>query len=112
MKKTLALLLTLAMSVSVFAGCAGTAVVEKENTNTEVSTEVAVNTEAVADTEVDGTAASTSEPRPVTKAQPPYGNAGIPISTPAPTCTKSCAGKRPRAVALPLLTRQAAQAFP
>ena len=65
MKKTLALLLTLAMSVSVFAGCAGTAVVEKENTNTEVSTEVAVNTEAVADTEVDGTAASTSEPRPV-----------------------------------------------
>ena len=65
MKKTLALLLTLAMSVSVFAGCAGTAVVEKENTNTEVSTEVAVDTEVTAGTEVDGTAASTSEPRPV-----------------------------------------------
>ena len=40
MKKTLALLLTLAMSVSVFAGCGGTAVVEKENNNTEVSTQV------------------------------------------------------------------------
>ena len=65
MKKTLALLLTLAMSVSVFAGCAGTAVVEKENTNTEVSTEVAVDTEVTAGTKVDGTAASTSEPRPV-----------------------------------------------
>lgn len=66
MKKTLALLLTLAMSISVFAGCSGTAVVEKENenVNTEVSTEV--STEVVADgTEVDGTSASTSEPRPV-----------------------------------------------
>jgi len=63
MKKTLALLLTLAMSVSVFAGCAGTAVVEKENANTEASTQVP--TEVVADTEVDGTSASTSEPRPV-----------------------------------------------
>jgi len=75
MKKTLALLVTFAMSVSVFAGCAGTAVVEKENPNTEVSTEVSTEvavdteevttTEIVADTEVDGTAASTSEPRPV-----------------------------------------------
>ena len=67
MKKTLALLLTLALSVSVFAGCQGTAVVEKENEN--VTTEaVAVNTEAAteATTEAaDGTAASTSEPRPV-----------------------------------------------
>lgn len=67
MKKTLALLLTLAMSVSVFAGCAGTAVVEKENNNTEVSAEASteVATETVASTEVDGTAASTSEARPV-----------------------------------------------
>ena len=64
MKKTLALLLTLAMSVSVFAGCSGTAVVEKENPNTDASTEVA--TEVVADdTEVDGTSASTSDPIPV-----------------------------------------------
>ncbi|MBQ8278793.1 MAG: hypothetical protein IJZ23_03035 [Roseburia sp.] len=66
MKKTLALLLTLALSVSMFAGCSGTAVVEKENenTNTEVSTEV--STEVVAEgTEVDGTSASTSEARPV-----------------------------------------------
>ena len=66
MKKTLALLLTLAMSVSVFAGCGGTAVVEKENENknTEVSTEVA--TEVVSDdAEVDGTSASTSDPIPV-----------------------------------------------
>ena len=68
MKKTLALLLTLAMSVSIFAGCSGTAVVEKENNNTEVSTEVAteVATEVVGDsTEVDGTSSSTSEPIPV-----------------------------------------------
>ena len=63
MKKTLALLLTLAMSVSVFAGCGGTAVVEKENEskNTEVSTEVAADVT----TEVDGTSASTSDPIPV-----------------------------------------------
>lgn len=71
MKKTVALLLTLALSVSVFAGCQGTAVVEKEN-----NTESAVSTEVVADattengteatTEAaDGTSASTSEPRPV-----------------------------------------------
>ncbi|MBR3770115.1 MAG: hypothetical protein IKL06_06230 [Lachnospiraceae bacterium] len=72
MKKTLALLLTLVMSVSVFAGCSGTAVVEKENPNkdTEVATEVAgteiTDTEALVDsTEVDGTSSSTSEPRPV-----------------------------------------------
>ncbi len=66
MKKTLVFLLTLAMSVSMLAGCSGTAVVEKENenTNTEVSAEAA--TESVAEgTEVDGTSASTSEPRPV-----------------------------------------------
>ena len=69
MKKTLALLLTLAMSVSVFAGCAGTAVVEVEKENTEVAgtensgTEVVV--EGTESTEVDGTSASTSEPRPV-----------------------------------------------
>ena len=63
MKKTLAFLLTLAMSVSVFAGCGGTAVVEKENEskNTEVSTEVAADVT----TEVDGTSASTSDPIPV-----------------------------------------------
>ena len=67
MKKTLALLLTLAMSVSVFAGCSGTAVVEKENPNkdTEVATEV-TDTEVLADsTDVDGTSSSTSEPIPV-----------------------------------------------
>ena len=66
MKKTFALLLTLAMSVSVFAGCSGTAVVEKENENadTEVSTQVV--TEVVADdTEVDSTSSSTSDPIPV-----------------------------------------------
>ena len=67
MKKSLALLLTLALSVSVFAGCQGTAVVEKENEN--VTTEaVAVNTEVATEaaTEaVDGTAASTSDPIPV-----------------------------------------------
>ena len=74
MKKTVALLLTLALSVSVFVGCQGTAVVEKENVN--VTTEaVAGNTEAATDAEteavaegteaVDGTTASTSEPRPV-----------------------------------------------
>ena len=67
MKKTLALLLTLALSVSVFAGCQGTAVVEKENNN--VTTEnVAVNTEAATEAateKADGTAASTSEARPV-----------------------------------------------
>ena len=69
MKKTLALLLTLAMSVSVFAGCAGTAVVEVEKGNTEVTgtensgTEVVV--EGTESTEVDGTSASTSEPRQV-----------------------------------------------
>ena len=73
MKKTLALLLTLALSVSVFAGCQGTAVVEKEkDTESVVNTEVAVeDTEAVTEsvategTEADGTSASTSEPRPV-----------------------------------------------
>ena len=68
MKKTLALLLTLAMSVSVLAGCSGTAVVEKENTNTETSTqgstEVAEGTETTG-TKADGTSASTSEARPV-----------------------------------------------
>ena len=65
MKKTLALLLTLAMSVSVFAGCAGTAVVEKENTNTEVAGTENAGTEVAENTEVDGTSASTSEARPV-----------------------------------------------
>ena len=73
MKKTLALLLTLALSVSVFAGCQGTAVVEKEkDTESVVNTEVVAEgteevTESVATegTEADGTSASTSEPRPV-----------------------------------------------
>ena len=68
MKKTLALLLTLVMSVSVFAGCSGTAVVEKENPNkdTEVAGTEITDTEALVDsTEVDGTSSSTSEPRPV-----------------------------------------------
>lgn len=71
MKKTLALLLVAAMSVGMFAGCAGTAVVEVEKKESE--TVGSVNTESVADkadTEkkdevVDGTASSTSEPRPV-----------------------------------------------
>lgn len=71
MKKTLALLLVAAMSVGMFAGCAGTAVVEVEKKESE--TVGSVNTETVADkadTEkkdevVDGTASSTSEPRPV-----------------------------------------------
>ena len=58
MKKTLAILLTLALSVSVLAGCSGTAVVEKE----KESTETVVATEG---TEVDSTASSTSEARPV-----------------------------------------------
>ena len=62
MKKTLVTLLTLAMSASMLAGCSGTAVVEKEKENTEV---VAEATEALAETEVDGTAESTSEARPV-----------------------------------------------
>ena len=69
MKKTLALLLTLALSISVFAGCQGTAVVEKEKeTENVITTEaIAENTEAVteAGTEVDGTSASTSNPIPV-----------------------------------------------
>lgn len=66
MKKALALLLTLAMSVSVFAGCAGTAVVEVEKENTEVSGTENAGTEVVVEgTEVDGTSSSTSEPRPV-----------------------------------------------
>ena len=47
MKKTLALLLTLAMSVSIFAGCQGTAVVEKENTPKEVELMVKVDNEQV-----------------------------------------------------------------
>lgn len=64
MKKTLALLLTLAMSVSAFAGCSGTAVVEKENTETDASVEVSTGT-AADDSEVDGTSASTSDPIPV-----------------------------------------------
>ena len=58
MKKTLAILLTVALSVSVLAGCSGTAVVEKE----KESTETVVATEG---TEVDSTASSTSEARPV-----------------------------------------------
>lgn len=61
MKKILAALTTLALSVSLFAGCAGTAVVEKEKETTE---NVAA-TEKIEGTEVDSTASSTSEPRPV-----------------------------------------------
>ena len=65
MKKTLVYLMTLAMSVSMLAGCSGTAVVEKEQeNNTQVAAE---STEAAteAGSEVDGTAESTSEARPV-----------------------------------------------
>ncbi len=63
MKKKLALLLTLALSVSALAGCSGTAVVEKEKTEGTV-TEVAGN-DTEAGTEVDSTSSSTSEARPV-----------------------------------------------
>lgn len=71
MKKSLALLLVAGMSVGMFSGCAGTAVVEVEKKDSE--TVATINTETVADkadTEkadetVDGTSSSTSEPRPV-----------------------------------------------
>ena len=60
MKKSLSILLTLALSASVLAGCSGTAVVEKEKESE--STQVVASTEG---TEVDSTASSTSEARPV-----------------------------------------------
>lgn len=69
MKKSLALLLTATLSVGMFAGCAGTAVVEVEKKESEtvgtVSTETVADKTEKTDETVDGTSASTSEPRPV-----------------------------------------------